>query len=138
MSQKLSSSKSYGLWNKQECLHDGPRRNQRCQTPKPFFSTYFKHLKIKVEDEKKILSISSSPHWFLPKKTSLFYSSSSAFLHRRSSVCDRFLFLCHLGSHIPSSGVQMYAGYFRVSIIHQILTWTTRSLIRDGIPKFPF
>ena len=50
----------------------------------------------------------------------------SAFLH---SVCDRcFSFLHHLGSHIPSSGVQLHAGYFPVSIIHRTLTWTTGSL----------
>ena len=34
------------------------------------------------------------------------------------------LFLRHLGSHIPSSGVQAHAGYFRVSIIHRTLTRT--------------
>ena len=34
-------------------------------------------------------------------------------------VCDCFQFLCHLGSHIPSLGVQVRAGYFCVSIIHQ-------------------
>ena len=34
----------------------------------------------------------------------------------------------HLNSHILSSGAQVPAGYFRVSIIHQTLTWTTGSL----------
>ena len=54
----------------------------------------------------------------------------SAFLHRRGSVlvCDRFEFLRHLGSHIPSSGVEVHAGYFRVSTIHRTLTWATVSL----------
>ena len=36
--------------------------------------------------------------------------------------------LRHLDSHIPSSGVQVHAGYFRVFIIHRTLTWTTGSL----------
>ena len=53
----------------------------------------------------------------------------SAFLHRRGSVCDRFEFLCHVGSHILSSGVHVPAGYFRVSIIHWTLKWTTGSLM---------
>ena len=37
----------------------------------------------------------------------------SAFLQRRGSVCDPFSFLRHLDSQIPSSGVQVHAGYFR-------------------------
>ena len=39
----------------------------------------------------------------------------SAFLHRAAR-------------HIPSSGVQVHAGYYRVSIIHRTLTWTTGML----------
>ena len=41
---------------------------------------------------------------------------------------DRFEFIRHLGSLIPSSEVQVHAGYVRVSIIHRTLTWTTGSL----------
>ena len=37
------------------------------------------------------------------------------------SVCGRFKVLRHLGSHILSSGVQVHASYFRVSIIHRTL-----------------
>ena len=45
------------------------------------------------------------------------------------SVCDRFELLRHMGSRIPSSGVQVHAGNLRVSIIHWTLTWTTGSLM---------
>ena len=38
----------------------------------------------------------------------------------------------HLGSHIPSSGVQVRAGYFRVSIFHRTLTWTTGSVTQHA------
>ena len=51
-----------------------------------------------------------------------------SFLHSLGSLCDRFYSSRHLGSHIPSSGVQVHADYFRVSIIHQTRTWTTGSL----------
>ena len=45
------------------------------------------------------------------------------------SVCDHFEFLRHLGSHIPSLGVHVHAGYSCVSIfIHWTLTRTTGSL----------
>ena len=48
----------------------------------------------------------------LPGLAPLYLFLLSVFLHRRGCVCDRFLFLHHLGSHIPSSGVQVHAGYF--------------------------
>ena len=49
------------------------------------------------------------------------FSSSSAFLHIGgvAYVTGFFKFLRHLGSHISSSGVQVHAGYFRVSIIQR-------------------
>ena len=48
---------------------------------------------------------------FMNAVLGLFFSFLfSVFLHRRGSVCNRFL--RHLGSHIPSLGLQVHAGYF--------------------------
>ena len=41
-----------------------------------------------------------------------------------------FEFLRHLGSHIPSLGVQVYAGYFRVSCITLLILQNDTLVIR--------
>ena len=55
-----------------------------------------------ADSDTQVAPLLCRPHFFF-----FFFFFFSMFLHRRGTVCDRFVFLRHLDSHIPSSGVAL-------------------------------